>query len=289
MTLAKPNKDMLLTPTELADEICMLKKPCLVVEGQIDKLFWDSFQNRYIEKRMIFLANRLESQGNKDYVITVMQLLQKRAVSYAYGVVDIDYDYVNECIITDLYNLLYYNFHDLEIMLIKSSSFKQINSIVSSVEKMKNSDELLVSLFKCTYPLGILRLISINLNLNLDFKKIDFKKMISHKNKDWVVSESEIIEYLFSHFGFNKEKRQLVFSEYSKLITRRYPLEFVCNGHDIIEVLSLMTNRIISNDNPIKYSENIITEMLILAYTNNLEPKESSADLSQCNGIFTGF
>lgn len=42
--------------------------------------------------------------------------------------------------------------------------------------------------------------------------------------------------------------------------------EYICNGHDLINILSELTRRTISTDNPIKYTEEILEKMLILGY-----------------------
>ena len=55
-------------------------------------------------------------------------------------------------------------------------------------------------------------------------------------------------------------------------------MENICNGHDLLALLSQLTKKIISNDTPIRYTEEIIEQMLILAYRK----KDNVADIVEC-------
>lgn len=58
---------MSLSPVELADELSMINKEYLIVEGQSDKCFWEHLHQEGLKKRQIRVANKKQCSGNKEY------------------------------------------------------------------------------------------------------------------------------------------------------------------------------------------------------------------------------
>ena len=60
---------MSLSPVELADELSMINKEYLIVEGQSDKCFWEHLHQEGLKKRQIRVANKkqcsVRSLGNR--------------------------------------------------------------------------------------------------------------------------------------------------------------------------------------------------------------------------------
>lgn len=85
---------MSLSSVELADELSMINKDYLVVEGQSDKNFWEHLQQEGLKKRQIRVANKKQCSGNKEYVKRVITIMNQRNRENVIGIIDLDYDFV---------------------------------------------------------------------------------------------------------------------------------------------------------------------------------------------------
>ena len=125
---------MSLSPVELADELSMINKDYLVVEGQSDKNFWEHLQQEGLKKRQIRVANKKQCSGNKEYVKKVITIMNQRNRENVIGIIDLDYDFVQNNI-EYIDNLYYYRYIDLENILVQSSAFSEVNALISSSKK----------------------------------------------------------------------------------------------------------------------------------------------------------
>lgn len=247
-----------LSPVELADEISMSSRNYLLVEGETDKLFWDRLEGEF--KYSVIVACKKECNSNKEYVKKVMEILNERKRENAKGIIDIDFDYINNSMCSTKY-VFYYKYHDLEITLLKSESFNFVNKCISSKEKRMDEEELLKLLFNCSYILGVLRYINEKEEYGFNFHLIDYKKLFKTKNNEF--NEENFLNYFYSKFNITKEKRVFIDSKIAEIKDKAIPKEYICNGHDVLNILSLLTIRKISNDSPLKYTEDIISKLLI--------------------------
>ena len=73
-------REMKLTPTELANEICMGSGKAIVVEGPADKKFWTDLQSLYAKHYSIYTADTCgtDDHSNRTYVVDVLQVLEER-------------------------------------------------------------------------------------------------------------------------------------------------------------------------------------------------------------------
>lgn len=261
---------MSLSPVELADELSMINKEYLVVEGQSDKCFWEHLFQEGLKKRQVRVANKKQCSGNKEYVKKVISIMNERRKNNVIGVIDLDYDFVrNKIEIMD--NLYHYKYIDLENVLIQSAAFSEVNTLISSLEKKLEDDVLKDILYEKAYILGMLRLLNDTEGYNFCFEGFDYKKLINDGNE-------KFLEYFMSRMNLNKTERVDVCSKINLLLKENYAKEYICNGHDLINILSEMTRRTISTDNPIKYTEEILEKMLILGYRTT----ENTLDVQNC-------
>lgn len=252
------------SPMELANELGYYDKTCLIVEGATDVCFWNNIQDTIDEKIIIRKGNKKECCGNKDYVIKVIIEVNKRSYkNKVFGVIDLDYDYV-ENNVKCINNLYYYKYHDFEIMLIMSDVFSKINNIISSSGKKKSDELLRELLLKNTYPLGIIRLLNNKYSIGIKFDDIQLTKFLD--NSTLRVDEDGLLDYIYSVLKLSKEDRHIFTNHFNELKSKEYKAEYICNGHDVIKLLSEFTNKVISNDQPIKYIEEIITMLLSAEY-----------------------
>ena len=264
---------MCLTPVELADELSMISKECVLVEGESDRIFWHHLQMDGLKKRNIYIANKRGCSGNKDYVKKVIKLLNERKRKNVIGVVDPDYDVVRKKV-EQIDNLYYYKHIDLENVLIQSFSFSEVNMLISSQYKKLEDSKLRELMYNKVYIIGILRLLNEIEHLSFDFDKIDYKKILEKEDK-------EFVNYFLTRANLNKEARKKFALKIDELIKCKYDSIFICNGHDLLNFLSLLTKKTISNDNPIKYDEEILKKMLILGFRK----MDSTIDISDCTEV----
>lgn len=264
---------MSLSPVELADELSMINKEYLIVEGQSDKRFWEHLHREGLKKRQIRIANKKQCSGNKEYVKRVISIMNERQKNNVVGVIDLDYDFVRNKI-EIMKNLYYYKYIDLENVLIQSAVFSEVNTLISSLEKKFEDDVLKDNLYQKAYILGILRLLNDIEEYNFCFEGLDYKKLINDGNE-------KFLEYFMSRMNLNKKEREDVCSKINLLLKKNYASEYICNGHDLINILSELTRRTISTDNPIKYTEEILEKMLILGYriTENISDVQNCVDV----------
>ncbi|MBR3839605.1 MAG: DUF4435 domain-containing protein [Erysipelotrichales bacterium] len=269
----KNKEDMLLSPSELADELSMNSKVnYLLVEGETDRLFWEHLQNDGLRKKDIKVACKKNCNSNKEYVEKVVCLMNKRNKKNVVGIVDYDYDYLRGTC-SGQENLYYYKYIDLENVLIQSRAFSEVNTCISSKKKKKSDLDLRNIIYSDVYILGLLRLLNDIEKYNFSFEDIEYKNLFK--------GEERFVEYFVSKMRLSVEMRNEVNGKLNDFRSKNYDKEYVCNGHDLINCLSLLTKKEISNDNPIVYNEKILQQMLILAYHKNKE----EYDLIDCDDI----
>lgn len=249
---------MSLSPVELADELSMINKDYLVVEGQSDKNFWEHLQQEGLKKRQIRVANKKQCSGNKEYVKRVIAIMNQRNRKNVIGIIDLDYDFVRNNI-EYIDNLYYYRYIDLENILVQSSAFSEVNALISSSKKKLRDDDLKDFLYEKSYILGILRLVNDIEKYNFSFEEVDYKKLLDY-------DKEKFLQYFLSKMNLKKVQRSEVCLKIEELIKREYDYKYICNGHDLLGILSQLTKKKISNDNPIQYTEEIIEKMLVLGY-----------------------
>lgn len=261
---------MSLSPVELADELSMLNKDYLVVEGQSDKRFWEHLQREGLKRRQIRVANKKQCSGNKEYVKKVISIMNQRKRKNVIGIIDLDYDFVQNCI-DNMENLFYYKYIDLENILIQSSAFSEVNACISSSSKKLNDEDLKRILYDKSYIVGILRLLNDIEKYNFSFEEMNYKKLLDCDSKHF-------LEYFMAKMHVSKSKKDEVYSKMERIAKKNYDCKYMCNGHDMLGILSQLTRRKISNDTPIKYTEEILEEMLVLSYRK----KETALDVREC-------
>ena len=94
-----------------------------------------------MKKRQIRVANKKQCSGNKEYVKRVITIMNQRNRENVIGIIDLDYDFVQNNI-EYIDNLYYYRYIDLENILVQSSAFSEVNALISSSKKKLRDDDL---------------------------------------------------------------------------------------------------------------------------------------------------
>lgn len=272
----EPIPNYQLTIGELVSELLMTMNVCnekiLIVEGTSDKRFWEMLQKCYNMKMGIRVANKKECNSNKEYVIKVIETVNKNVNSknQIFGVVDYDYDWILKSMVIEE-GLFYYKYHDLEVNLILSWGFKMVNQIISSESKRLESDTLRNYLFEWTCDIGILRLLNRKRDLGFKFTSIDWKRLAPLYISGL---KSDALQVIMNKLQISLGDRTKIQEQMMELKNLKYPIEYICNGHDMVRLLSVLTVDFISTQRVNKYDEKHLTELLTLAY--NIKPTETN-------------
>ncbi len=262
--------EQFITPASVANGIVADKTFTgiyLIVEGKTDNLFFSKF----IEKQNC----RIVIAFGNEKVIEIIDILEKRNYKNAIAVIDSDFRKILNKI-PQHSNIIMTETHDIETLIIKSSTFEYvINSLVSSekynhfLSEIKGSfrNYILELLAK---PIAIFRLINEIDNLGLKFKpaKLDDKEL---KYNEFIEKDT------FTFSGYEKlittvknyynQKPSLSVSDiklqienYSK---NNYDLYELCNGHDITHIISISLQKRIGSE---KIEADEIGKRLINSY-----------------------
>ncbi len=261
-----------INPDRIANAI-MLKsnsfKTFLVVEGETDFLVF----NKFIDKQLC----RIEVAIGCDNVIETLGKLKERGFDCALGVIDSDFRLLDKEDIEEE-NIIQTDYHDLEIMLIKSEALNNVMNHYIQADKFDqhygNYDSFRNHLFQVCKHIGYLKWLNKQKKYGLIFKPqtpdgnhLDYNKFIS-------VSDLTFSDYgtlIQTVLNFSNGKAQItvkkveIEDELKKFITD-CDLSHLCNGHDIVHIIALSLKRHLSNMNSRAVSHYQISKELGLAY-----------------------
>ena len=227
----------------------------LLVEGGSDKIFYE----RFIDK----LVCQIVIGSGKERVIAILDSLEKSNYSGIIGIVDADFDRLNN-ISYPSPNLLCTDTHDLETMLIQSPALDKVIAEFGSEEKIAKFGDVRIALLKAGQSIGYLLWLSLDKELNLKFEGIEFGKFIDLKTLK--IDESKlIIEVKNKSQIFSLSSQELQ----QQLIDRKnssHDLWQVCRGHDLVEILSFGLRKTIGTNAPNDVKLEILERSLRLAY-----------------------
>jgi len=264
-----------LTPNRIANSILQknsFKGAYLIVEGNKDfSLFKKFTETEFCKIEIAF--------GNKN-VIDVINELNSRGYSDALGIIDSDFRNLdNE--IPENENILLTDEHDLEIMIFKSEAFETIithyaqPSKLESFIKENDNQELRDIFLNLAMPLGYLKWANKRNNLGLVFKPLkvdgnplsiaDFIPPSTLKFTSYEDMTQSVINYTVNKSELKTTKDAAVKAA-KKMIDNAHSLLQICNGHDVIHIISLSLRRKISNLNSNSINPEQLEKEFIFAY-----------------------
>jgi hypothetical protein len=275
----------LINGTHIANSVLMLKstnkkKTFLLVEGKTDSMGYGWLTDK--------LNCHLIPGNKKDNVIEALSILENKKVSGVLGIVDSDF-WVLKGYVPSSNNILTTDTHDIETLVINSPALYKILHFYGDADKVKNIniESLLLNSAK---PIGLLRFLSLEKNLNLKFKNINFDQFIDKNNlqtditklvkvvlantKNCKLPEEKLIKFLIDHMN------------------KSYNLWHICCGHDLVKILAIALQEVIgSHQTP--PPEKRVTEWLLLAYESTYLSKTNLYKLilnwEQSNKPYTVF
>ena len=248
-------------PVEIANEIEMIRSQYigsfLIVEGRDDRLFMENFVSNES-------CNIIVAQGKRN-VQKVIDTLENRNFIGALGLVDADFDRI-EGVRNTNFNILMYEHHDLETMLICSPALERVLNEFGSREKLEGlRKNVLKRLIERALVIAYLRLYSLRTGLNLRFENVNYAAWISRTSFDTNIDD--LIQEIK-----NKSLRPDLPSEdlhtaMDEIERSNYDPREICNGTDLIEILSIGLRRVFGTNSANDVNGKILRQSLRLAYS----------------------
>jgi Protein of unknown function (DUF4435) len=257
----------LLNGTHIANSVMMLKstnknKTFLLVEGKTDSLGYGWL----IDK----LSCAICAGNNKDNVMDAINILENKRILGVLGVVDSDFWSLKH-FVPPSSNILMTDTHDIETLVMNSPALHKLLHFYGDSEKVEKIN-IVSLLLNAAKPIGLLRFLSLEKNLNLNFKNLNFQKFI---NKSTLQTDNqELVKAVITNTKKCKIPEKKLNEFLDRQINRSYDLWQVCCGHDLVNILAIALQEVVGSYQ-FPPSERKITEWLLLAY--------ESIHLSQTN------
>jgi hypothetical protein len=205
------------------------KATYLLVEGDTDSRFFSSFADEN--------CKMLPAYG-KDNVIQAIAELEKWKVKGIIGIVDADYWILEG--ITSGPNLLATDTHDIETMILVSPALEKVLKEFLPGEKLEHirklGDEVRKALVKLGLPVGCLRWVSHREKLHLDFDRLPFEQFFNLELLE--VDRVKMIKCIDS--SRDKTLLRHCSAEIDRLMESVKVPWYVCQGHDLVDILEIV-------------------------------------------------
>ena len=246
---------------EIASEIRLTRAhhsgSFLVVEGQDDRLFMESFTDPDICR--IFVAR------GKQEVCDAIAVLDRIGFCGALGIVDSDFDRLqNGSPLSG--NIICYDYHDLETMLVHSPALDRVLVEFGSHGKIaRRGGSVLSLLSERALAIGYLRIYSHARDLGLKFDGVSFSNWIDRSSFDWSFGS------LMQAVANNSAGQSLDADELREVVASfeasRHDIREVCVGSDLVAVLALGLRSAFGTNNAGVVSEDVLRRSLRLAFS----------------------
>lgn len=251
------------TEAELITEILMIQKKILIVEGMTDKLFFDTIQIESNVKYQIYPMSSVQTNNCRKSVIDIIQELNTKQLKQSfYGIIDTDDDKINNTSNNTSNLYTYFESRDLENMLIHNHKFQVVLKVIRNLVDTDIHD-IRENGYRKTLILGIIRYISKTLNLSYNFEGISYKKILEKK------TDEDIIQYILSFLSLKKEQQDFLLKEVENIQKRNIISKFLCNGHDLLEMITCYINKLPHKD--ADYTSMQLMHAIFISFVKRLE------------------
>jgi hypothetical protein len=230
----------------------------VIVEGTADV----SVYNRFFNQK---LCVTIPAYG-KENAIEALQILEVSNEKNILIIVDADFDHLDNHVYAST-NLFLTDFHDMEMMIIASESFKKIIQMYGSPEKIAALDKSIKDIIlDNSLPLGFFRWISSPTedNLRLRFRDISFDRFVNYETLE-IDLDAMINEVLCNSDNPNVEFERIK-SEITRLCNESIDKLQVCSGKDVCQLLAIGFNSIFGKDCIINLTKTTIETKLRESY-----------------------
>lgn len=228
----------------------MSNRSYLFVEGVSDECFWKKYINRDV-------INIQQVNGWENVVDCVRKFNDESLHNNCIGIVDCDFEHIYPHKAITENNIFMTDYHDLEMMMYKSSALDSVLKAIDRKNKINWSYiEVLNHVFGITDKIGSLKLSSQKESLGLIFKKENrdhefelpkYEKFIT--NSGDYESDDKLIKYIYDYSKSNKRTPEplaavdriiTIFNESRKM---QHPSSHLSNGHDVSYVMPIVLER----------------------------------------------
>ena len=232
----------------------------VLVEGETDRTFYSALLGAipHIQFRAL---NGWENVSN------TINLAMKASFSHVLGIIDRDYHAIANDGIEEHTQLAFTDSNDIEMMLITSSAYDKFLKVCGSNAKVDSYQDIRAPVLTAAFPLGILRALSLLNGYNLYFDGIACKDFIT--KDDLLTNIDTLIEKVFQRTRSSGTKVTVSNEDAKRQIidmqTLGNPLDF-CNGHDVLDILSLAMTKAFASASANEYSPESIFNYLLMGY-----------------------
>ena len=249
------------TSNEIANEIRMRRSQFsgtfLIVEGRDDRLFMENFISQSTCK--------IEVAEGKQRVCDVIYVLDKDNFDGVLGLIDADFDRI-EGVPDRSQNLVMPDSHDLIMMLVNSPALDRVLTEHGSQTKLDTFEEsVLETLIGRALPVGYLRLHSLREKLYLQFRGLTFSAWIDRSS--FVADTLALIRTVKNHSQRHDLPDSDLVVAIEKLHGSQYDPYEICNGTDVIEILSIGLRSVLGNNNTGEVNSERLKSSLRLAFS----------------------
>ena len=236
----------------------------IAVEGDSDVLVFKQFYDCELL--------RFEPHGGYENVLNLINHANLPETNYLLGIIDKDYHTLSTQTnhkYAQVPNIIYTDNHDVEMLMFESTAFEKYLSVLSQEHKLKSIPDARSFLFQRAEQIGALRLYSINQHLDLYFEGMDYEKFFDRKSA--IINNDAMVAYITHRTRCEKQRTITqtdaeIISATREILDVGYDPRILCNGHDVLNLLSICMKFYFSN---ISTDELRIFCELLLAYNNS--------------------
>ena len=229
----------------------------LLVEGRDDRLFMEAYTSP--NDCRIIVAD------GKTNVLDVVDILDEDNFSGVLGLVDADFDRIANAPVYPN-NVVMYETHDLETMLISSPALDRILHEFGSSKKIERfGEDVLEALVARAMLVAYLRLYSLRNNMALRFRGLGYNNWIDRAHFTFDIRD------LITEVKNKSQRHDLSTDELEiemrSIADENLPPYEMCNGTDLIEILAIGLTR---KFGPRRVNADVLRRSLRLAYSDDM-------------------
>lgn len=249
----------------ILSEARMMQTDChetyILVEGESDKVFFTTLIGS--------LSNiRFRPVNGWERVHSTISKAQQEGYTNILGIIDKDYHCLINDGVVEHNQLLFTDNNDIEMMLFNSTAFEKFLAVCGSRTKIEvhaNPREPILNAACC---IGALRAISLQNKYYFHFDGFECKDFV---NKNTLVPDrNKLIEKIIQR---TRSKGTLItvtdeiLKEQIEGFCQTYCSHELCNGHDVLDILSIAMTKLYATASSNQYNSESIFNYLLVGYT----------------------
>ncbi|MDK9700759.1 MAG: DUF4435 domain-containing protein [bacterium] len=207
----------------------------------------------------------------KQNLFDAVDILNSAKERKILAIIDADFNNCTGKKINTNTNILQTDCHDVEMMIIKSSSFDHFMKEFVSEDKAERmcirngKNDVRELLFDLAKVVGVLRLMSVIEDLRLKFEDLEFDRIIDKKNL--LFNVETFVRSVLSQSKNPYLKVEIIIKKLLKeLKNQKYDPYQICCGHDFIAILSISLRSAIGSKQHAAVETEQLESVLRLAY-----------------------